>query len=274
MKQFEVIGGLSGSRFEKIPAGTSIEDMPYFVYGSFAGIALTVFNLVPSVTNMLGKGALTCITSAYERGDRGQLKNSTVQALIFSAVIAVPSAVGIAVLSEEILNFLYPLQAEEAMICVVPLKILMPGMVCLCISYPLFSMLQAVGKPSEPLKIMLVGTAAKLIGNLVLIPKIGVNGAAVSTTICYTAILIISFAVYLKTVKIKIFVMPFAKVVYAGLMCGGAAYIAAVLARKLGAGDLKIILFSAFAGGFVYLGMIYTLMGVHTAKNKACTKAG
>ena len=50
-----------------LPEGVPEAELPQFIYGSFAGIALTVFNLVPSVTNMLGKGALTCIAAARER---------------------------------------------------------------------------------------------------------------------------------------------------------------------------------------------------------------
>ena len=269
-----VIGCLSDKNMAELPSGTTAEDMPYFVYGSFAGIALTVFNLVPSVTNMLGKGALTCITEAYERRDNVQLKNSTVQALVFSAAIAIPSAFGLGVLAEEVLNFLYPMQCDEVQICIEPLKYLMFGMVCLCMSYPLFSMLQAVGKPSAPLKIMLIGTAVKLIGNVLLIPKISVNGAAVSTSVCYAVILVLSLSAYLRTVKIKLSVQPFVKTVFSGVMCGASAYLAAEISRSLGLSSFSTILISAAVGGTVYIAMLYLLMGVHGAKNKACTKAG
>jgi len=86
------------------PVGVSAEELPHFIYGSFAGIALTVFNLVPSVTNMLGKGALTCITAAYENKDKKALEYGTLQALLTSAVIAVPAAVGMTVLAPALLR--------------------------------------------------------------------------------------------------------------------------------------------------------------------------
>lgn len=243
-------------------------DMPYFVYGSFAGIALTVFNLVPSVTNMLGKGALTCITEANEHHDAEKLKYSTTQALIVSAVIALPLAFGIGILSEEVLDFLYPMQPDEVDICIIPLKLLMPGMVCLCMSYPLSGMLQAVGKPSAPLKIMLIGTGIKLIGNFFLIPKIGVDGAAVSTSFSYAAILTLSLWVYLRSVGIKLRIKPFAMTAYSGIMCGAAAYTAAEISRHAGLSALKTILLAAAAGGIVYIFMLYETMGVHGGKNK------
>lgn len=241
------------------PAGISAGELPEFVYGSFSGIALTVFGLVPSVTNMLGKGALTCIAVAHESGDRAALERGTVQALLTSAVIAVPAAAGIFVLAPEILGFLYPRQTDEAALCTAPLRYLMVGMVCLCVSYPLFSMLQAVGKPAAPLKIMLAGTAAKLAGNISLIPFMGLRGAALSTTLCYVLILIISLYVYIKEMEIKIHIIPFVNTAYSGLMCGGAAYLAACAAKYANAPKMAVIGLSTVAGGTAYIVLLRVL---------------
>ena len=239
------------------------------IYGSFAGIALTVFNLVPSVTNMLGKGALTCVTSAYERGDRMSLRNSTVQALFVTAVIAVPAAVGLGILPNEVLGVLFSEQSDEVAVCIQPLRLLMPAMVCLCMSFPLFSMLQAVGEASAPLKIMLLGTVLKLIGNALLIPQTGVEGAAISTSICYGVIFAVSLRMYLKRAQIKISTAPFVKVLYSGAMCGGTAYVTASIMRSHGASAAAVILVSGAAGGMVYISLLYTLMAVHRVRKRA-----
>ncbi len=257
-----VIGCISyfGSKIAA-PDGISEGELPCFIYGSFAGIALTVFNLVPSVTNMLGKGALTCITAAYENKDRKILEYSSLQALLTSAVISVPAAVGMTVLAPELLGFLYPQQTDEAVFCVDSLRWLMAGMVCLCISYPLFSMLQAVGKTSSPLKIMLLGTAVKLAGNLALIPFMGVDGAALSTSLCYAVILIVSLRTYIKATGLHISSAPFLKVVYSGAMCGGVAYLVSSFLKRTEASKMTVIAVSAAAGGIVYLGLIASLLG-------------
>ncbi len=251
-----VIGCISRFGGIKAPEGVSTNELPGFVYGSFAGIALTLFGLVPSVTNMLGKGALTCIASACESGDRAALERGTMQALLTSVIIAVPAAAGLFVLAPEVLSFLYPRQTDEAAICVAPLRYLMAGMVCLCASYPLFSMLQAAGKPSAPLKIMLAGTGLKLAGNLLLIPLMGVEGAALSTTLCYVLILCLSLKIYITELKIKIQIIPFVNVVYAGLMCGGTAYLTACAAKHRELSQLTVIGVSAAVGGAVYAALL------------------
>lgn len=253
------------------PVGVSADELPHFIYGSFAGIALTVFNLVPSVTNMIGKGTLTCMTTAYESGDRSALEHGAMQSLIASAVIAVPAAVGLFVFSPEILGILYPRQTDEAAICVSSLRYLMAGMVFLCISYPLFSMLQAIGKQSAPLKIMLIGTAAKLVGNLLLIPFMGVDGAALSTTLCYGVILVMSVRVFVRASGVRIKMMPLVKVIYAGAMCGAGAYLTAAFLQRSGVSEpiVKLVL-SGAVGGIVYLVLVGLLIG-RTAVKKCRT---
>lgn len=245
-----------------VPDGISAEDMPHFIYGSFAGIALTVFNLVPSVTNMLGKGILPSVTSAWESHNKNALRTSTAQALLTAAVISVPAACGMGILSEEILNFLFPQQTDEVNVCINSLRLLMPGMVCLCASFPLFSMLQAIGRPSSPLKIMLAGAAAKLAGNLILIPFMGINGAALSTSLCYVLILAAALIIYLRETGISLDIKPFAAVIYSGAVCGAAAYLVSSLLRSQGFGNTTVLFSATAAGGVVYISAAVCTLGI------------
>lgn len=242
-----------------LPVGIADDEIPQFVYGSFSGIALTVFNLVPSVTNMLGKGALPCITSYWASGDKEGLRKGTIQALLTAAVISVPAAVGLGVLSPEILHTLFARQTDEAELCVSSLRWLMPGMVCLCLSFPIFAMLQGIGKAAAPLKIMLLGTIVKLGGNLLLVPLIGADGAAASTTLCYAVILAASLYTYIKAANIIISPKPFVSVMYSGLLCGAAAYLASDICKRYGFGNIVSIAAAAVFGGFIYILSLYLL---------------
>lgn len=252
-----VIGCIAyfGSR-TPVPEGIHPEDMPHFVYGSFSGIALTVFNLVPSVTNMLGRGILPSVTAAWQNNDRSALRREAHQALVTAAIIAVPAAAGLMSLSGEVLHFLFPRQPDEVELCIRPLQYLMPGMVCLCVAYPLFSMLQAIGKASQPLKIMLIGAVVKLAGNLLLIPSLGADGAALSTTVCYIVILAASLRSFVRSSGTPLFFQPFASVLYAGAMCGGTAYLVSDILENSGAAGFTVLAVSAAAGAMVYFLLI------------------
>ncbi|MDE5947124.1 MAG: polysaccharide biosynthesis protein [Oscillospiraceae bacterium] len=247
--------GKNPEKYRTVP-GLLSDEIPHFLYGSFAGIALTVFNLIPSVTNMLGKGILPSITEAWESKNLKALEKNTLQALLVSLFISAPSAVGIGVLAEKILMFLYSGQPDEVSASIRPLQYLMPAMVFLCLSFPIFSMLQAIGKPSVPLKIMIIGTLIKLAGNLILIPIMSINGASLSTTISYAFILIVSLAIYLKATKIKLYVSSFIPILYATLFCGVSAWIANTQLSQYLSNNNIVMFASTFIGGIVYIGVL------------------
>ena len=262
---WSMIGVLSRSgAYEGMFTGAASGESAQFVYGSFSGIALTVFNLVPSVTNMLGKGALTNTAAARELGSHDALKNSSMQALLAAAVISVPAAVGLGLFAPEVLGLLFPRQSEEVALCILPMRLLMPGMLCLCLSFPVFSMLQGVGRSDAPLKIMLAGTAAKLAGNLALLPVIGVEGAAVSTSLSYVLILSLALRTYFRESGIKLDAKPFASIIYAGAMCAGTSFLVGKTAER--SGSLAVLVFAGTAGGAAYIAVL------RATKMRCCEK--
>jgi stage V sporulation protein B len=121
-------------------------------------------------------------------------------------------------------------------------------------------MLQAVGKPSAPLKIMLLGTAVKLLGNLLLIPFMGVSGAAASTSLCYALILLLAVRTYLKVTGLRLQLAPFCRILYSGAMCGGTAYLVGAAADRGGASPAAVLSASVISGGAVYVFFIRGLL--------------
>lgn len=77
------------------------------------------------------------------------------------------------------------------------------GVIFLSLSFPLFSMFQAIGRADLPVKLMIAGVAVKLAGNMILIPMphINVAGAAISTLLCYLVIFILSVIIYCNYTK-------------------------------------------------------------------------
>ena len=254
-----------------LPAGVSAEDYPRFVYGSFAGMALTVFNLVPSVTNMLGKGILPAVTEAWSAGRSHELCRRSSQALFTAAAVSVLCAAGLAVLPGQVLAFLFPERTAERLVCAGALRLLMPGMVFLCLSFPLFSMLQAVGRPAEQVWIMLAGTAVKLCGNLLLVPALGAEGAAVSTSLCYGAILLLALRRYCSLIGLRLRECSLPAVLHSGALCAGAAWLASDIAGRSGRGVLTQILVAALAGGGVYITSLWLTAGRELFPGKKAT---
>ena len=228
-----------------------------FVYGSFAGLAITVFNLVPSVINMFGKSIFPEISEAKALNNHAKINLSIEKALLTSAFFAIPSGIGITFLSKEILTFLFKEKNYEILISYKSLSILGIGVIFLSLSTTVFSMLQAIGRNDIPLKVMFLGTIIKIIGNIILIPipDININGAAISTTISYSVIFIISIISLLKETKMKFSSNVKSSIVimlYSSLLCGLSAKIVHYILSNFLSYRINLLLSIVF-GGFIYL---------------------
>lgn len=232
-----------------------------FVYGSFTGLAVTVFNLVPSFTNMFGKGVLPSLTEAWAVRDQKRVQKTAEGVLMVTSLAACPAGLGIAFLSKEILELLYSGRTEEIAVSAPSLTILGVAVVCLALSAPIFAMLQAIGRAGLPVKIMFLGVLVKLAGNLLLIPvpRLNAAGAALSTLACYVLIVVLSLSALHKHAKVR---LPLSRLIvkplYAAALCGMTAKLLEdVLRRSI---DSRLALFLAIAGGgLIYLFCLWLL---------------
>lgn len=222
------------SRFPRYFQGFLSEELteaalPNFFFGSFTGLAVTVFNLIPSFTNMFGKSAIPSIAGAFAENNGEKVKRSVMNVIFTTGFIAVPSGIGISVLAPGILELLFPKRAAEAAICVLPLRFLGIGVIFLSVSSVLFSVLQAAGKSDVPVKIMLWGIALKLAANVILvaIPQLNVTGAAISTVLCYGLIFFLALKYTAKYTGISAAEVRklLSKLIFCGSLCGGGAFL-------------------------------------------------
>lgn len=233
---------------------------PAFVYGSFMGLAVTVFGLVPSLTNMLAKGVLPCTAQAWAAGDRIAAAAYARQVLLLTGLVCIPAGCGIFALPGECLRFLFAGREAEIAASAQSLRLLMPGLICLCLTFPVFSLMQAVGRADLPVKLMLPGVAVKLAGNLLLIPHIGIGGAAVATSACYAVILVPSLILLRRKLgePLRITGMLGAQG-FAGVLCASAAW---TVSGRLAMLPQRVSLLCAVCtGGIVYALAMYLLCG-------------
>lgn len=246
--------------------GVKADQLSEFIYGSFTGLAVTIFNLIPSVTNMFGKGILPNIAESWAKNDKKAVKRLSENVIKATAFLAVPSGFGISLLAKPILLFLFPNRIQECEVSVESLVFLGIGVIFLALSFPLFSCLQAIGRADAPVKLMLAGVAVKLAGNILLIPvpEINVAGAAVSTLLCYMTIFVLSVRVYSKAAGIKIrLIKALTPSVISGLFCALTAWSVYPYIHL----DNKYALPLAVISG----GVVYLLMSKFTGNAKGGT---
>lgn len=253
-----IFSGLLGS-------GIAYDEMPNFIYGSFTGLAVTVFNLVPSVTNMFGKSMLPAAAAAKAEGDMSRLGECARGAVLAAALVSVPSGLGIFTVGEPILRTLFGGRELEIAVCAESMKILGLAVPFVCISSAAFSVLQAADRADIPVKIMAVGAAVKLMGNVILTaqPRLNVTGAAISTLLCYILICIMSAVMLAKHCGFdsKGFAGTFLRITISGTVCAVTAFFtynwlsvngnnAVITLVSCGAGGIFFILATYFSGIF------------------------
>ena len=104
-------------------------------------------------------------------------------AIKISMVISIPAAIGMAVLSPQILLMLFPTAPEGGTL----LRVGSFSIIFLALSQIVTGTLQGIGKVKTPAINAAFGAVAKIIVNYLLIgrPVFNVNGAVIATIVCY-----------------------------------------------------------------------------------------
>ncbi len=255
-------GMFSGYISESLPA----DELPNFIFGSFTGLAVTVFNLIPTFTNMFGKGVLPAVAEGFAQKDYKKVHKYCENVLFATAFIAVPAGLGISVMSGEILELLFPSKPLEVAVSEKSLAVLGIAVIFLSVSTTVFAVLQAAGRSDIPVKLMAAGVVIKLIGNIILVPLpyFGVNGAAVSTLACYMFIFIMSLYYFRRVTlipsgRINALIL---KISFCGILCAVTAFLMKDLLINKFSNSISLVI---CIGSAVIIYIISThLMGIFT----------
>lgn len=166
-----------------VASGVSLKELPNYLYGSFTGLAATVFGLAPSLCSVFGKSALPNIAEAWARQDITRVNREIRRVMSVILFIAIPAGLGLAVMSKDILSLLFSSRTQEVALTAVPLTVMALGTAFVTAGGAAYSMLQAVGRADLPIKINLLGAFVKLGLNTLLVPQpsLGLTGAALAS---------------------------------------------------------------------------------------------
>lgn len=241
-----------------------------YCYGAYSGLAMTVFNLVPAVTNMLGKAVLPAFAEQSAQGNRSEMQRHAEDVMRRTACIAVPAGLGICALAKPILQFLFASRPLETETAAPALSVLGIAVIFTALSCPLFSMMQGAGHAGDPVTVMLYGAGVKLIGNLLLIPRYGLRGAALSTLLCYVTVLAGGLYLFIRRTGLHLrLVRSFAAALSGGAACACTARL--VYARLSMLPQRPALLLSIAAGGAVYLPAVILLLRRKSPAKRACS---
>lgn len=207
------------------------------LYGCYKGLAYSVYNLVPSITSVMGVSAIPVLATAWTNKDKTAIKTNVETIVKTTSLIAMPAGIGMLCLSEGILNLLYPSNPSGIIIATPILRILGLAAVFSGITGPLTNILQGIGKQTVPVKNMAIGVVLKIVLNYILVgvPAVNITGAAIGTVACYFYICFSNFYCVCKYSKVRISgFKAVAKPLICAIACGVSAVVSNNFLRNLG----------------------------------------
>jgi len=211
-----------------------------FIYGCYS-MAVKLFNLPQTLIVAISISVIPTIAAAYIRKNIPLANRTTETAFRLTALMAMPCAVGLAVLAEPILGLLYFNIPDEVAIAAPLLRIISPAVLMVGLVSVVNALLQGMGRERIPVITMLCGGVVKLVANYIMVgnPAINIHGAPVSTTLCYSTIAILGMIViHRQGIRISYF-RVFGKPLISAAVMGVFAWLAfgpvsALLGAKLG----------------------------------------
>ncbi len=231
-----------------------LDGLANFMYGSYTGIAMTMFMLIPSFAGMTEKTAIPEIAAAWERKDIHAAAVGCCTLFRAAATIGFPACVGAAVLGQPLLSMLYSSRAAEVSVCARSFVILCIGGMFMIIASALFGVFQAVGKAYIPLLLMCGSVAVKAGLNTLLmsIPQLNISGAAISTALGYMLMAVAGVALLKKHLSPEIRIFHCVKTPLVGSLACGATALCVHRVLLKGSGSPFCVIISVICGAIVY----------------------
>lgn len=205
--------------------GIGIIEQANDLYGLLTGYAQTLINLPQTITAAVQISLVPAVASFAIKKDFGGLEKTVQNGLRVGLMIGLPCSVGLVVLSQPIMQLLYPMQLETVEMTGRILSILGWGVMFLSTFQISTGILQGLGKQVIPARNLAVGATAKAILTYVLvgIPSLNIMGAAIATVASYMISSVLNYLSLIKYSGAKIntrdvFLKPIAAVVVMALV--------------------------------------------------------
>lgn len=231
------------------------------LYGMLTGKYVVLTTLPVSISTALATAAIPSIASSVLLKETNIVNKKINTALRMTMVLSIPAAMGIGVLGDQILLFLWPNFPDGGVL----LKVGAVSVVFLALAQISTGMLQAIGKVKIPAYAALCGAVIKIPLNLLLIsiPSINVTGAVISTTFCYLIASCIDLYYLVKCTGIvpdfiSILFKPFVSSIIMGISCYTFYY---ALFYFTSSNTISLMI-SIFVGVITYFVMLLLIKGL------------
>jgi O-antigen/teichoic acid export membrane protein len=129
-------------------------------------------------------------SSLWYDGDIESINHLTSKAVKYTLMLSLLMGGGLFLLAD---RFMPLYLGSEFSASVIPIQLLLPGVVCFSISQPIYSVGQAKGELKPLIVATFVSASLNFVLNVVLIPSLGLTGAAIATSVGYGSMLLFHY---------------------------------------------------------------------------------
>lgn len=243
------------------------------LYGQLTGKYVALTNLPVAIATSLAVVSVPNISESFALKDFDTINYKVNFISKIAMLLCIPAGVGIYVLGDPILMFLFPSYPDGGIL----LKIGAISIIFLSLSQIFTGMLQGIGLLYVPALSALIGGLFKIPLNyyLIAMPDINVAGAVISTTICYIITSSINFGFLKSKTKVKFDIINnFIKPIISATVMGFVTYFTYEI-LYIATGINYISLFVSIGlGALVYGIMLILVKGITKEESKAIPVIG
>ncbi len=216
--------------------------------GHYASFALAPLGIVLYAT----------VSKTYDEGNRDEAGNYLKYSLKYLMMIAIPAAFGLSILAKPLLRILTTPEFVTGS-TVVPWVAF--GAVLFCFYQICVYIIHLVGKTHITVRLLGISAGLNIGLNLLLIPRMGILGAAIATLIAYGVLGILTLMVTRRYLKFDLSLPFMAKSIFSsGIM--------ALCIWLINPESISMIIVSILAGIIIYFGMIMLIKGLSRQEMK------
>lgn len=231
-------------------------------YGIFSGLAVAVVNIPIAIASAMSSAIIPGVAASYVKGTLGQTRRQVTRAIQMTMLIAIPAAVGIAVLPRPIMHFIFP-QKESLDMASGLLAALSVTIVFYSLSTLTNAILQGIGKVNTPvvhaviaLVIQVAGLVALLFYTDLELYALAAANAIYSLVMCVLNQLSVRKHLEYRMDVVKLFLKP----LFAAVVMGAAVY-GVYHGLMLVIPVSRVVLLFAIGLGICVYGVILLLIG-------------
>jgi len=206
-------------------AELALYDMGTLVIGvympsNFAGyfnVSSTVARFPLIISMAVATSVLPATAEAMSLKNHDLLKTYVLQSYRYVSFVVIPLCVGTIVFATPIITLLF---GKAYIPGSVSLQILAAGMLFFTLYTISSSIAQGLGKPRLPMYVLIVGTVIDIGLSIILVPMIGINGAAIATTVASLFLMSVLMWKTLNLARVSLPIGEFGKIIIASILMG------------------------------------------------------